>query len=72
MYKLTTEKFLMIADYLANINTAEKMPKAAKRLMQMLDNGECSWEEYKRLLTYRRINEAKHGYGAEVIRLINL
>lgn len=71
MYKLTTAKYLMIADYIISTDTPERMAKIAKRLMQMLKNGECSWVEYEGLLSYRKINEATHGYGKRVIELMN-
>lgn len=70
MYKLTKEKFMMIADYIINTNTAERMAKIQKRLMEMLNNGECSWVEYKGLMGYVMRNEAEHGYGAKVIELM--
>lgn len=71
MYKLTTEKYMMIADYIINTTTAERMAKISLRLREMLYNGEVSWVEYKGLMGYRSRNEAEHGYGAKVIELMN-
>ena len=71
MYKLTDAKYKMIASYIESTDTPERMAKIAKRLMQMLKEGEISWVEYEGLLTYRRINEINHGYGAKVIKLMN-
>lgn len=68
---MTIQKYMLIADTILHCKTPERMVKIIRRMKELVESGEMSWNEYRDLTTYRRFPEADHQFALKVIELLN-